>query len=764
MIALQLTKMDEAHRLAHPAHISLMLRQSVDRVVLNEIATIAEVAGVDSLTPVSLRFRTDSGHDWQMATLVLRQPPLQQQFDLMTLQRGRWPQAGEIAIENLTAEQTGLHPGDWVELSDGGTVQALVISGIVRHPFVKPPRFGGQAHFFADQSQASRFGMPSERYRQILLQARNPDADAIRQLAHSVKTQLAVRHIDVNATLLQDPEHHWGRPFIAGIDQVLQWLALVSLLLASVLIANSVSAHINQQGEQIGVMKALGGAIWTIAAVYVLEVLIMALLAIALALVPSLWLANWSACRVLGLFNIGCEGFAYAPDAVAIMLSGGLLVPLLAAAWPIGRGARLTVRAALASYGLGSDFGSNRLDRAVEWLGVRFLPTVYAAALANLLRRKGRLLLTQTVLIAAGLMFLVLMSLIASLNLTLDNELARTRYALRLSFSRDQPASTIERLTGLTQAGGDLELWQRWPLVVTYQNQPLRQHGSLGLQLLGLPVTGRLYQPYIEQGRWFAASDQGERVVVISADSARLNGVQPGDNLELRVAGHVAQWRIIGTYRWLAGNNFAVEPVYAPKDSVPGFNPQQPEASYALLKATGQDAQQENAWLRELSARLEAESVMLDAYNTQSRLQQRQYARNQFKSVMGTLIGLAAMVVAVGGIGLSGTLAIGVMQRQREIAVLRAIGASGGTVFRLVMLEGVLHAGLAWIVTVPLAWWLAQPLAAELGRIMLALELDYRFAYQAALAWLVVIVLLAITAAWWPARRAMRLTVRDALH
>ena len=131
---------------------------------------------------------------------------------------------------------------------------------------------------------------------------------------------------------------------------------------------------------------------------------------------------------------------------------------------------------------------------------------------------------------------------------------------------------------------------------------------------------------------------------------------------------------------------------------------------------------------------------------------------------MGTLIGLAAMVVAVGGIGLSGTLAIGVMQRQREIAVLRAIGASGGTVFRLVMLEGVLHAGLAWIVTVPLAWWLAQPLAAELGRIMLALELDYRFAYQAALAWLVVIVLLAITAAWWPARRAMRLTVRDALH
>ena len=750
--------------LSHPAHISMILRQSSDQTLLTALKALDGVAGVDSLTPLSLRFRAKVDQDWQIATLVLRLPPPQQQYDVMEVQSGRWPQAGEVAIENLTAQQTGLKPGDTVELNEAGVVQRWLISGIVRHPFVKPPRFGGQAHFFADQTQAPVFGLSNTRFRQILLQATTRDADTIRQLAHTIKTELATRHVEVNVTLLQDPERHWGRPLMAGIDQVLQWLAVVALVLASVLITNQVSAHINQQGEQIGVIKALGGSMWTVAKVYGLEVLVMALLASVAALLPSLLMADWSACRILGLFNIACQGFAYSWQAIAIMLAGGLLMPLLAAAWPIWRGARLTVRLALASYGLGSDFGSNRLDKAVEWLGARWLPTLYAAALGNLFRRKGRLLLTQAVLIVAGLMFLVLMTLIASLNLTLDNELARTRYALRLSFPQDQAAARIEQLTELSRVQGNLELWQRLPIVASHQQQPLRQQGSLGLQMLAVPAAGHLYQPYIEQGRWLTREDAGAKVVVLNADSAQLNGLQVGDSIDIHWAGQHQPWRIIGTYRWLAGNSFAVEPLYAPLETVQVLTQRQESASYALLKADSVDLQHEIQWLQQLSARFESAGIVLDAYNTQSRLKKRQNSRNKLKKGLGTLAGLAAMVVAVGGIGLSGTLAIGVMQRQREIAVLRAIGAPGSAVFRLVVLEGLFHALLAWLITLPLAWWLAQPLSADLGRIMLALQLDYCFAWTAALAWLALIIVIAIIAAWWPAQRAMRLTVKEGLH
>ena len=196
-------------------------------------------------------------------------------------------------------------------------------------------------------------------------------------------------------------------------------MAWVSLALASVLIFNTVSAHVTQQTEQIGVMKALGASTLAVAGIYLGEVLLMGLAGLVLAMPLSLAAAHFSACQLLGLFNIDCGEFQVSWRAFAFMLAGGLLAPLLAALVPVRRGATLTVRVAIASYGLGYDFGGSRFDLWLERLGAR-MSTLNKAALCNLFRRKSRLVLTQSVLILAGTLFLVLTSLMASLNLTLD--------------------------------------------------------------------------------------------------------------------------------------------------------------------------------------------------------------------------------------------------------------------------------------------------------------------------------------------------------
>ena len=66
-------------------------------------------------------------------------------------------------------------------------------------------------------------------------------------------------------------------------------------------------------------------------------------------------------------------------------------------------------------------------NRTVEQLGNRLLASSYAIALGNMFRRKGRLSLTQLVLVGAGTMFLVVMSLSASLMYTLETDLNRRR-------------------------------------------------------------------------------------------------------------------------------------------------------------------------------------------------------------------------------------------------------------------------------------------------------------------------------------------------
>lgn len=764
MIDLQLSKMDAAHRQSQPSHISLMLRADADLSVLPTVQALAGVAGVDTLTQLSVHFRRRGDSEWRLGTLVIRPDYNQQRFDQTRLQAGAWPSPAGVAIENLSASYSGLGLGDAIEFQSQSGLQTLPVTGVARHPFVKPPKFGGQVHFFADAELATTFGVPAHSFRQLLVQVPEPyAAQTARRVAAEMRGLLSQRQIAVNATLLQDPYQHWGRPFLAGINEVLQIMALAALALASGLIFNTVSAQITQQTDQIGVMKALGGSTLTIVGLYLSETWVLALLAILLAVPLALLAAHLSACHLLGLFNIACNGFDFSARALLFMVLGGLITPILAALGPVLRGASMTVREAIAHYGLGADFGISRFDRAIEWLGEQCLPTLQAAALGNLFRRKGRLLLTQTVLVIAGVMFMVLASLMASLNLTLDNEMARSRFSVKLGFVQDQhEQKVLDIVTALPQTR-TVEFWQRVPLELAKNGEGLRQKGSLGLQWLALPAASILYQPLIEAGRWLTANDAGQKVLVLSADTAAMNGVQVGDSLEMTVGPVKQSWQVVGVYRWLAGGNFTVEPVYAPLETLRDLTHQQGLASFALLETEPLTLEQEANYLEALKAALQAQGVPLDVYTTQAKGQQRQFARNQFNPVLGTLMGLASMIAGVGGIGLSGALAINVLQRIREIGVLRSIGAPAGAVFRLFWLEGLLQGLMAWVFSVPLAYWAAEPVARLLGQTMLGMALDYAFNVQAVFYWLAIILPLAGLAAYWPARKAARLTVRDCL-
>ncbi|MDP3333433.1 MAG: FtsX-like permease family protein, partial [Methylococcaceae bacterium] len=156
--------------------------------------------------------------------------------------------------------------------------------------------------------------------------------------------------------------------------------------------------------------------------------------------------------------------------------------------------------------------------------------------------------------------------------------------------------------------------------------------------------------------------------------------------------------------------------------------------------------------------------IKLDFYTTIAKLEQRQNAKNQFRPITSMLLGLASLIASVGAIGLSGTLAIGVLQRTREIGVLRAIGASSGAIFKLFMLEGLFHGLMAWLISIPIAYFSAEPLSQKLGEIMLGIQLDFSFSWLAVWLWLAIVTVLVLSASYLPARHATRIVVRDSLN
>ena len=123
---------------------------------------------------------------------------------------------------------------------------------------------------------------------------------------------------------------------------------------------------------------------------------------------------------------------------------------------------------------------------------------------------------------------------------------------------------------------------------------------------------------------------------------------------------------------------------------------------------------------------------------------------------------MAVIIGVVGSIALSGALSLSVMERRREIGVMRAIGASSWTIFRMFIGEGVL---LGW-----LSWLIALPLSIPAGRVMVQalgsafnLDIVYKFTPYGPILWFGIITVLSMFASGLPARGATRISVRESL-
>ena len=138
-------------------------------------------------------------------------------------------------------------------------------------------------------------------------------------------------------------------------------------------------------------------------------------------------------------------------------------------------------------------------------------------------------------------------------------------------------------------------------------------------------------------------------------------------------------------------------------------------------------------------------------------------AENQFSITTSMLLALAVIVAFVGGIGLMGSLSISVVERTREIGVMRAIGARSPTILGMFVMEGILQGVFSWAISVPISLVTGGWLANLLGQAMFDANLDYQYNLAAVGIWLVVIIIISTIASILPARSATTVSVRDSL-
>ncbi len=755
--------MDQAHRAVYPSHANMSLTAFIDRDTALSLKNIPGVAGVEPHNRITVRYKIRPEDEWKDGILIMRDDYEDQKYDVVQLKAGRWPGKDDVGIERQSSLYFGLDLGDRVIFKIGNTERSLPITSKIRHPFVQPPLFGGPAAFFVNERGLERFGIPDGKYSSLMLRVEPYSADYTRQVAVTVKDRLARQGVGVAMTIYQDPNKHWARFMLDGILVVLQALAVVSLFMSAVLVLNTLTALITQQTNQIGILKAIGGKTNTIVRVYLAGVLVYGVLALAISLPLGAFTAFYVNRWFLSLLNIDYDTLVVSNSTLVLQALAAVAVPLLAALWPTLSGTALTVQQAIATYGLGSDFGSSWLDRVVERVGQRLLPSHYAIALGNMFRRKARLLLTQLVLIVAGIMFLIIMSLSASVTLTMNRDLARRAYDTTIQFVDYQRMDRVVEMAQSVEGVERAEVWFIQPATIVKGERLVKETGKQagqGVQLAGLPVGSGTYTPLIVTGRWLQPGD--ERAIVMNQETADDNQIGIGDTVTLDL-GPLGKddWQVVGLYRVIFGDVVNIEAIYAPQEAVFEAVKKYNQGSQLYVRTRLHTA----SYAAEVTSRLKDlyEGRKMEVLSSQTVYESQEDAGNQFAIVTGMLLALAVVVAMVGGIGLMGALSIGVVERTKEIGVMRAIGARSSAILGMFVMEGVLQGLFSWAVAALLSFFLAPLLSNNLGQVMFQLNLDYQYDLAAVGVWLAVILTISALASILPARSATLISVRNSL-
>ncbi len=661
-------------------------------------------------------------------------------------ERGAWPPAtGEILIERDAFQVVGANIGDAVIVKTAnGVEQPLVISGSVHDVGQAQARMENIVYGYANLATLVQLGeKPYFDRLNILVREKQFDENHIRKVAADVKALIESRGREVWRVDVPAPGKHPHSDLTGILLLAMSSFGLFVLVLSGILVINLLTAMMASQVRQIGVMKAIGGTRWQIARIYFSQALFLGIAAVIVSL-PLGLLGSRALCRYMAMFlNFDINSFAVPFWVYLLVAVVGIAAPLVAAAYPVWKGSGVPVRVALADFGLAQTrFGANRFDRALASVGGVFRPLILAVR--NSFRRRARLALTLITLAAGGLFFLAALNVRASMINTLDHLFAARKYDLTVTLRDEYESEKVLAAIGGTPGIKRVEGW-------------LGTEGAIGGErfgVLALPSDTQLLDLEIIEGRGLLPTDTNA-IVINNALAGRFRQLQVGQDVTLRIEGVEKSWRVVG----LAREAFTSSAGYVPLRAVQ----QGPVSLVNNLRLSLDHADEDSiaAIKTDLDRRLEQNGMR--ARTSTSKAEHRYGFDQHMLMIYVFLIVMSSIIGCVGGLGLMTTMSLNVLERRREMGVLRAIGATPRIVWVMVVIEGLVIGLLSWAIAAVLAWPVSKVVGNTMVQVMFRSGLDFTFESLGLVIWLLITLGLSAVASFLPAWRASRATVREAL-
>lgn len=744
---------------AEPAHAILTLPY-FDEELLKMVRSLPEVRLAEGRHQFFLKFES-RGNPRLINTNASEDPVT------TSIARLAWNQAppaelreGQVLLDRSFRALLPVTPGQTltVETMDGRSYD-LTVAGLPNDLISMSSRYNWMGQAFVNLDTAVHLGQGRD-YNQLLVvtHARGDNravlqADARRQVTRVVDQVeqagypvLAVEIPMVGQPLFED--------LVRALLLTLQLFGFLIVLLAVLVVSNVAAALITEQTRQVGILKSVGCRSSGVLKIYSQMVLIIGGSALLIAL-PLVWIVTRLFVNVLAdqldtqvlVFEFPLSTWVSLP----LLAFGATFVAVIRPLW---RASRLSIREAISDQAPRAEGGQAVLNAG---------SLLVRSSLRGLLRKRLRLSLNLLMLGLAGAMFVTALNVRREIQLSIDRVQLRRNFDIAVMLNETVKRYPLERtalnVPGVSDAQGCL----MGTIGRVLPDGTLA--GSVEIQ--AVPAGSDYAILWLVNGQW----PEHQNGIVLDNEVLEIWGLadeQPillGQPLRVRAAGRTADWvldAVTGRRRWMLDavmGRLNWPTAYATYESYAALTRQEGMANVLAVRLEpGVDGL---AMTDRLLGELERDGYSIKRIDHVPEFNANELA--SYDVMVYSLFAVVTLTALVGGLGLFGTLSISVMERRREIGILRSIGARPARIRRLVLTEGV----LIGLLSLPLSYLLSWPLTLALGKAVVmgiaGVTPQPVYLPVAALGWAGLVCGLALLSSWLPARQAGRLSIRETL-
>lgn len=743
---------------ANPASAAINVLLKFDDSLVKRIARMPEIEYVEGRNEAWGRIQVGPNR-WQLLQLITRSDFENLQIDKITSEKGQFPPADDmVLLERSSLAALPFEIGDTVIVELGNREsQELTLAGSVHDVTQISSAFSLVTYGYVTQETLEKISGRRDYAMLGFTVADNRfDEGHIEQVVDKVTRITETYGNLVTQKDIPTPGKHELDNIMQSVLLILAVLSVLGLFLGIFLIVNIVSAQLSQQTQQIGTIKAVGGISKQIIRMYIRMVTFYGGLALVVTVPLAIGFSYLTSVFFARMINFEIINFEVPPQNYLVEIFVAIAVPCLAALFPILKAARFTVRESIGfSSGQNVQFGVSGFERLLS--SIPNLPTTILYPFRNIFRQKVRLVFASIALCIAGAIWISVTSVQESFEITVDGISDYWQEDVKVNLRRTQDFRKIEDVVmQLT----NVELVEPRLTGKAFRVMPDGSESIEIIELIGLEPISPFIQPQLIEGRWLNPDDTN--AVVINID---LLGIEPdikvGDKIEFRVGRQRTNWQVVGiaTSQVIGGADFFMSPIgYVNYSQLAKVLRSPGQVDSVLISTGGKNTDQ---IITDIEIQFRERNIGISAVLPQSAV--RKALDDSFEILLVVLQITSLVFGFVGGLGLTSMMTLNVLERTKEIGIIRSVGGIRKQLSLIIVIEGIFVGVMSWVFAVIVAYPMSIALGNAVGVTLLRTSLTPAFPIRGPLTWLGIVIVLSIIASLIPGRNAAKLTVRETI-